>query len=138
VTFVDGQRRFLIRRDGWVQPLLWLVGLVGDSNSYAAIEGEQLRVRFGWFFNHTCALGDIEGVEAISWAWYRGLGWRASFSGLAGVVGSYRGVVAIRFRRRQRIGGIVPFVKLSCDRLALSLHEPEEFIAALNRALAPG
>jgi hypothetical protein len=135
VTFVDGQRRFLIRRDGWVQPLLFLVGLVRDSNSYVAIEGDRLRVRFGWFFNQTFALSDIEGAEPISWAWYHGLGWRSSLMGSVGVVGSYRGVVALRFRRRQRVGGIIPFVKLSCDRLAVSLREPEEFVGALNRAI---
>ena len=46
-----------------------------------------------------------------------------------------RGVVMIRFRQRQRIGGIVPLVKLRCDRLAVSLREPEDLMAALQRAV---
>jgi hypothetical protein len=133
VTFVDGQRRFLIRRDGWLQPLLFLIGLVRDSNSYLAVEGDRLRVRFGWFFNHTFPLSDIEGVERGRWPWYGGLGWRSNLAGLVGLVGSYRGVVEIRFRERHRVGGIMPFFKLSCDRLAVSLQEPDELIAELRR-----
>ena len=132
MTFVEGQRRFLIRRDAWLQPLLFLVGLVRDSNSYVAVEGDQLRVRFGWFFNQTFALSDIEIVEPIHWPWYYGLGWRSNLAGLVGVVASFRGVVQIRFRERQRVGGIIPFLKLSCDRLAVSLREPDDFIAALR------
>lgn len=138
MTFVDGQRRFLIRRDGWLQPLLFMVGLTRDSNSYVAIEGDRLRVRFGWFFNQTFALSDIERAEAMRWPWYYGLGWRANLVGLVGLVASMQGVVAIRFRERQRVGGIVPFFKLRCDRLAVSLREPEDFIAALRRAESVG
>ena len=139
MTFVEGQRRFLIRREAWLQPLLFIVGLVRDSNSYVAVEGELLRVRFGWFFNQTFALSEIEGIEAMRWPWYYGLGWRSNLAGLAGVVASMRGVVVIRFRQRQRVGGIVPLVKLRCDRLAVSLREPEDLMAALRRAAgAPG
>ena len=122
-----------------MQPLLFIVGLVRDSNSYVAVEGELLRVRFGWFFNQTFALSEIEGIEAMRWPWYYGLGWRSNLAWLAGVVASMRGVVVIRFRQRQRVGGIVPFVKLRCDRLALSLREPDDLVAALRRvAGAPG
>jgi hypothetical protein len=32
------------------------------------------------------------------------------------------------------VGGIVPFFKLRCDRLAVSLIEPDELITALRRA----
>ena len=127
--------RFLIRRDGWVQPLLFLVGLVRDSNSYVAFEGDRVRVRFGWFFNQTFALSDIDGVEPMRWPWYYGLGWRTNLTSLVGVVASRRGVVALRFRSRQRVGGILPFFKLGCVRLAVSLREPDEFFKALQRHL---
>lgn len=129
-----GSRRFLIRRAWWLRPLLLLVGLTTDANSYAVIEGERLRVRFGWFFNQTFALTVIEGVAPMRWPWYYGLGWRTNLRGLVGVVASMRGVVQIRFRQRQRVG-IIPLVKLRCDRLAVSLEEPETFMAALNEAL---
>jgi len=70
----------------------------------------------------------------MRWPWYYGLGWRTNLRGLVGVVASMRGVVQIRFRQRQRVG-IIPLVKLRCDRLAVSLEEPEAFMAALNEAL---
>jgi hypothetical protein len=136
VTFVDGKRRFLIRRDIWVQPLLFLFGAVRDSNSYVAVEGDRLRVRFGWLFNQTFPLSDIESVEPMRWPWYGGLGWRTDLRGLVALVASYRGVVTIRFRQRQRVGSIVRFVKLRCDRLAVSVREPEELIAVLSREVA--
>jgi hypothetical protein len=132
VTFVEGQRRFLIRRDGWVQPLLFVVGLVRDSNSYVAVEGDRLRVRFGWFFNQTFALSEIEGAEAASWPWYGGLGWRLNLVGVVGLMGSLAGVVMIRFRKRRRMGGILPLIKFPCDRLAVSVREPDDLIAELT------
>jgi hypothetical protein len=136
MTFVDGQRRFLIRRDAWLQPLLFLLGTVRDSNSYVVVEGNGLRVRFGWLFNQTFALSDIESAEPMSWPWYGGLGWRGDLRGLVGLIGSLRGVIVIRFRERQRVSGIVPFLKLRCDRLAVSVREPEELIAVLRRAVS--
>jgi hypothetical protein len=136
VAFVDGQRRFLIRRDLWLQPLLFVVGAARDSNSYVTIEEDRLRVRFGWFFNETFALSDIEDVETMRWPWYYGLGWRSNLVGLVGLVASFHGVIAVRFRRRQRVAGIIPFMKLRCDRLAVSLREPEELIAVLTRAVS--
>lgn len=128
-------RRYSIRRYGWLQPLLLLVGAARDSNSYAAIEGDALRVRFGWFFNETFPLSGIESVAMGRWPWYYGLGWRSNLFGLVGIVGSYSGVVEIRFKQRQRVSGILPFVKLGCDRLMVSLDEPDDFIEALSRAI---
>jgi hypothetical protein len=60
------------------------------------------------------------------------LGWRSNLVGLVGLVASYRGVVQMRFRQRQRVSGIIPFIKLPCDRLAVSLREPDDFIAELR------
>ncbi len=130
-----GSRRFTIRRSGWLQPLLLLVGAARDANSYVAIEGEALRVRFGWCFNETFPLSGIESVAMGRWPWYYGLGWRSNLVGMVGIVGSYSGVVEIRFKQRQRVAGILPFFKLGCDRLMVSLNEPDDFIEALSRAI---
>jgi len=135
VTFVEGQRRYLIRRDGWLQPLLYLVGLTRDSNSYVAVEGDRLRVRFGWFFNQTFPLSEVGDIEPMKWPWYYGLGWRSNLAGLVGVVASLRGVVVIKFKERQRVGGILPFIKLPCDRLAVSVREPDDLIAEIKRRI---
>ena len=112
-----------------------LIGFTRDSNSYAAIEGDVLRVRFGWFFNQTFLLSDITSVEPMQWPWYYGFGWRSNLTGLVGLVASYKGVVAIRFKQRQKVGGILPFFKLPCDRLAISLERPDAFMAELQRSI---
>jgi hypothetical protein len=127
--------RFIIRRAWWLRPLLFLVGLTRDSNSYAAIEAKELRVRFGWFFNQTFPLADVESVTPMRWPWYYGLGWRANLAGLVGVVASFEGVVEVRFKRRFRVGGLLPLVKLPCDRMAISLEQPDEFMAALRLSI---
>lgn len=126
----------MIRRSRWLRPLLFIVGLTTDSNSYAAIEGEGLRVRFGWFFNNVFELQDVESVAARRWPWwFYGLGWRANLVGQVGVVASTRGVVEVRFKTRQRVSGLLPLIRLRCDRLAISLEQPEAFMQALNESL---
>ncbi len=128
-------QRFLIRRAWLLQPLLFLVGFTRNSNSYVAIEGDLLRARFGWFFNQTFPLAEIESVGLTRWPWYYGLGWRGNLTGLVGLVASFEGVVEVRFKRRFKIGGLLPFIKFPCDRLAISLEEPEAFIASLNQSI---
>ena len=54
---------------------------------------------------------------------------------MVGLVGSYSGVVEIRFKQRQRVAGILPFVKLGCDSLMISLKKPNGFIEAVTRAI---
>ena len=127
--------RFLIRRATLLLPLLWLVGFTRDSNSYVAIEGDQLRARFGWFFNETFPLAEVVSVTPTRWPWYYGLGWRGNFVGLVGLVASFQGVVEIRFSRRMKVAGLLPFMKFPCDRLAVSLEEPERFMTALRQSI---
>ena len=129
-------KRYTVRRYGWLQPLLFLVGAARDSNSFAAIEGDVLRLRFGWFFNETFPLSRIESLARGRWPWYYGLGWRSNLVGMVGIVGSFSGVVELRFRQRQRVAGILPFLKLGCDSLMVSLNEPDDFIEALSRAIS--
>ncbi len=92
-------------------------------------------MRFGWLFNQSFPLTAIESVAHGRWPWYYGLGWRSNLVGMVGIVGSYRGVVEIRFKQRQRVSGILPFFKLGCDRLMVSLNEPDDFIEAHSRAI---
>ena len=126
---------FVIGRYGWLRPLLFLVGAAKDTNSYAAIDGDVLHVRFGWLFNQTFPLTAVESAGPGRWPWYYGLGWRTNLVGMVGLVGSYSGVVEIRFKQRQRVAGILPFVKLGCDSLMISLKKPNGFIEAVTRAI---
>jgi hypothetical protein len=126
--------RFLIRRALLLVPLLWVVGFARDANSYLAIEGDHLRVRFGWHFNERFPIAAIESVAPTRWPWYYGLGWRGNFNGTIGLVASFQGVVEIRFREDMRVA-MLPFLMVRCDRLAVSLEEPEQFMAKLSQSI---
>ena len=52
------------------------------------------------------------------------------FRGTVAFVGAYENTVEVRFKERQRVRMVVP---LPCERLVLSLEDPEGFIAALEK-----
>lgn len=124
--------RFAIRRDVWLRPILWPFGGTAAA-SYVALEDGKLRVRFGWAFRHTFPLSEVVAVERTNWPWYYGLGWRANYLGRVGLVGSFEGIVELRLRRTRWLW--LAFVPVPCRRLAISLEEPDAFVAALREAL---
>ncbi len=117
--------RFAIRMDPWWRPLLLPGGALPDS-SYVELSDDALSVRFGWLFNHAIARTEIEGAAARDWPLWMGVGWRTTFRGLVGLIGSYQGVVEVRLRTPARAWGLVSY-----DRLAVSLEGPGRFLAAL-------
>jgi hypothetical protein len=119
--------RFPIRVDAFWRPFLMLGG-AGGENSYVEIDEDAITVRFGWLFNQTMPRDEIEGAEPIAWPWWAGIGLRVIYlNGGLGLVGSYNGVVEIRFRERRRLWGFTGY-----RRLAVSLEEPERFLQALG------
>jgi hypothetical protein len=119
--------RFRIRIDPWWRPFL-LIGGVRSENSYVEVEEGSITTRFGWLFNQTIPRGEIEGAGPVDWPWWAGIGLRLIYlSGRIGLVGSYNGVVEIRFRTARRLWGISRY-----RQLAVSLEEPERFLAALG------
>jgi hypothetical protein len=127
--------RFSLRRTWWLQPLLVLLGGATGARSYLEIDDERLVVRFGWFFDNTIELSNIESVGRSRWPWYGGLGLRSNLGGLIAAVGSYGGIVEIRLKQRIRAQSILPCIRLPCRRLFVSLDEPDAFVAALSQAL---
>lgn len=117
--------RFQMRIDPWWQPLL-LVGGGTQDGSYLELSDDALTVRFGWLFQRTIPRSDIEEAVPSRWPVWMGVGWRTDLRGLFGLIGSYRGVVELRLRAPIRVWGM-----LTCRRLAVSLEEPEQFVAAL-------
>src|SRR5690606_851287 len=109
--------------------LFFLLGGVRDANSYVAIEGDELRVRFGAWVDARAPLAEVEAVRRSHWPWWGGLGWRrslgwpASLAGTVAYVGSHSGVVEICFRQPQRMP-VLPFWKPGTDRLVVSLKDP--------------
>ena len=125
--------RFPIRRDPWWAPLLLLFDAT-PGRSYVELADDGLVARFGWLFHHSFPLADIEGAGRRSWPLLYGIGWRSNLFGVIGLIGSRGNVVEVRLRRRRWIWMLLP---LSCNRLAVSLEDPEAFLEALARVGVP-
>jgi hypothetical protein len=123
--------RFPIQRGSLWRPLLLLFGATADR-SYVELAGNRLTARFGWLFRYSFPLHDIERAARTSWPWLGGIGWRSNLVGGIGLIGARAGVVEIRFRRRRWLWMLLP---LPCDRLAVSLQDPEAFLEALHKAI---
>jgi len=119
--------RFNIRIDA-----IWRAGLIlggaTSQNSYVILGDDGMHFRFGLLFNRTIPYDQVAAVFPRSWPFLYGIGWRPNLRGVIGLTGSYHDVVEVRMKRR--IGnwaGVFP-----CDRIAVSLEEPEAFIAELS------
>ena len=116
------------------RPLLLLFGGT-KGRSYLEIDSEVLTARFGWLVHYRFPLGDIEDatlVERPPWYGYS-IGWRSDFVGGIGLIGAYKNLVKIRFRRRRWVWMLLP---LPCKRLVASLEEPQAFLEVLTQARA--
>ncbi len=124
--------RFPIRIQPAWAPLLTVLGM-SRASSFAEIDeaAGTLRVKAGIWFDETFPLDQIDDVQPSSWPWYGGLGVKLGPRDAVSVVGSTEGVVAIRFKQKQRM-----HVLLVVERpeLRISVEDP----AAFMRALKPG
>lgn len=118
--------RFQMRLDSWWRPLL-LVGGALPGNSYVEIDGDELHLRFGAFFDHTIPRAQVISAEKRSWPLWRGVGWRGNLSGRVGLIGSTEGVVELELSEPLRYWGL-----MRGTRIAVSLEQPELFLAALG------
>jgi hypothetical protein len=123
---VTAAGRFAIRRDIWLRPLLFPFGGTA-GRSYVEVGPRVLHVRFGWLFDRTFALDEIATVRRGNWPWWGGLGWRSNLIGRIGLVASYGGIVDIELKRKRRIW--LAFLPLPCNRLTISLEEPDAFVS---------
>ena len=123
--------RFPIRRGLLWRPLLLLFGATA-GRSYVELTVGRLAARFGWLFRYSFRLGEIEGAARRSWPLLGGIGWRTNLVGVIGLIGSRAGVVEVRFRQRRWLWMLLP---LPCDRLDVSLEDPEAFLEALHKAI---
>jgi hypothetical protein len=112
------------------RPFLLPFGGTRDR-SYLELENGTLRVRFGWLFDSSFAVEQVEGASPSHWPVWAGIGWRTNLAGTVGLVGTYVNVVELRFKAPQRVRMLLP---TRCQRLYVSLEEPREFMAALRQA----
>jgi hypothetical protein len=125
--------RFPIRRSAWWVPLLLLFGAT-PGRSYVELADDRLVARFGWLFDDSFPLAGIEGAGRRSWPLLYGIGWRTNLFGVIGLIGSRGNVVEVRLKRRRWVWMLLP---LSCNRLAVSLKDPEAFLEALGKVGVP-
>jgi hypothetical protein len=119
-------KRFPIRIDGWWGPLLLPFGAT-NKNSAVEVMDEAVHFHFGFFFDRAVPRSEIEDVYRRTWPWWMGVGWKSNFRGVIGLIGSYDGVVEMKLRTKTRAWGAFP-----CDRIAVSLRDPDGFITAVG------
>ena len=123
--------RFQIRVDPVWRPFVLIGGATRD-NAYAEVTDDGITVCFGLLFKRTIPFGEVNDVFARSWPLLYGIGWRSNLRGVIGLVGSYTDVVEIRLNERTRVWGVFP-----CDRICVSLEDPDGFIAAVKGEKEP-
>jgi hypothetical protein len=113
-----------------VDPMWRPLVLVGGStreNSYVEFDNHDVTFCFGMLFGHTIPRSNIASVKRRDWPIWGGVGWRADMFNMVGLIGSYDNVVEIELKEPityWRVG--------RCKRLAISLEQPDEFVAALS------
>ena len=120
----------LIRGRWW--PLLMPFG-VTQERAFVQVGERELRVCFGPLFDYRFPLEAVETVAPSRWPLWAGIGPRVNFRGTVAFVGAYENTVEVRFKERQRMRMLVP---VPCQRLIVSLEDPEAFMAALEKRTA--
>jgi len=105
---------------------------VTRQRAFVEIREDELHVRFGPVFDHRFPLSEIEEAVPAVWPFWAGIGPRANFGGAVGMVGAYANTVMMRFKTPQEVRLFV--IPVSCQRLYVSLEDPEAFMAALVKA----
>lgn len=115
-----------MRVDAWWAPVLLITGAT-STNTFIDLGDEDVRFDFGLVFDRTIKRDEIESAHRRAWQWWMGIGMRANLRGLIGLIGSQEGVVEVKLKHKQRAWGVIP-----CDRIAISLQDPDAFLAALH------
>lgn len=120
--------RFAMKIDTiWRGPVL--IGGATKQNSYVEVTDGEVSFRYGALFNRTVPKSEVVEAYRRDWPWWHGIGWRSDLRGGIGLVGSYDNVVEVKLAKRSQAWGVFP-----CDRIAVSLEDPQAFIEALNGA----
>jgi hypothetical protein len=127
--------KYAMRLDPIWRPLL-LIGGAHAANSYAEIEGDAVRLRFGLLFDESVPLRDVVSAERSNWPFIYGIGWRTTFGRRIGLIGSQREVVKLRLRERRGMHLRPMPWAMRIDDIRISLEDADAFIAAVNGAVA--
>lgn len=116
-----------------IRCLLFPFGVTSKS-AYVEIDEDLLRVRFGRLFSENIPLSEIVEVKQTEHPWWGGLGVQYVKGQIITVTGSYRGMVAIQFRRTLDMH---TFMVFACKELRISLENPSDFIQVLQERIGP-
>ena len=122
--------RFQIQITQLSQALMIPFG-VTRRQAYAQLQDGVLHVRFGPMFNERIRLDNIETAEVSHWPRWAGVGLRTNLRGSIGLVGSYGNTVKLTLKEPQPIHMFV--LPAKCERLYLSLEDPEGFLEAIGK-----
>ena len=126
--------RFPVRFANAMRPLGRIFGMPPDDCFVELdLEHGAFRVKAGIWFDETFSLGRVEDVAPSSWPWWGGLGVKLGPRDSLGVVASTEGVIAIRFKERERMHLIVVVRR---QELRVSLEDPDGFMRAMREATA--
>jgi len=118
--------RFPIKIDRvWRAPVL--IGGATARNSFVDVTDKRVSFSYGLLFRRSLPKSEIVDAYTRDWPWWYGIGWRSDLRGVIGLVGSYENVVEVKLASRSRAWGVFP-----CDRIAVSVEDPAEFIAAVK------
>ncbi|HEY7062819.1 MAG TPA: hypothetical protein VII06_15185 [Chloroflexota bacterium] len=122
--------RFAMRIDPWWLPGLLLVGVL-PGNSYVALAGDSVRVRFG-LFRYRVPRASIVAARRMERMrlWTLGIGIHGNLVNALAINGSVAGVVELRLAPARTFW--VLFIPMRVSRLYLSLEAPDAFLRALG------
>lgn len=130
------RHRFPILITGLGSALLMPFG-VSRRQASVQIRDGKMHVQFGPMFDHSFDLDEVDSVGRATWPVWAGIGPRTNLRGAVGLVGAYRNIVRVTFKEPQRVRLFV--VPVTCERLYVSLEDPDGFIEAVEEHLAsPG
>ncbi len=108
---------------------------VTGRRAFLQIADGQLHVRFGPIVDHRFPVSEVEEAAVVQWPRWAGIGPRFNLRGAVGLVGAYANTVRLTFKTPQKVR--VFLTTLNCERLYVSLEDPEEFITTLGETHHP-
>ena len=115
---------------GWL-PILAVFGGT-PSRSFADVTPDFIRIKFGPLFDESIPHAMIAHAGPTTWSWWRGIGWRIGSGKTIGLIGSLKNTVELQLREPIRMRFL--FFPKRCERIVVSLRDPERFLQHLRGA----
>jgi hypothetical protein len=122
---------FTIRVDPWWWPLLLISGMLPSCQRYLALEGDDIRVRFGWLETRFPRAHVVD-ARRIAGDWRWSIGWHVVFVGTKALIvnGSWANMVELRLNPALVSRSLIVPIRCTCIRL--SLDDPGGLLEALQ------